>query len=71
MNERPFMSIQEVAKILGRTTSRCYQMINAGQLPAVRIGGAWRVPRLAWQAWIQERSEAALAVMKIRKDKVR
>ena len=36
---------------LDRTT--IYRMLNDGQLPAVRVGGQWRFPRDAVDAWLQ------------------
>lgn len=35
---------------LDRTT--IYRMLNEGQLPAVRVGGQWRFPRDAVDAWL-------------------
>lgn len=50
-----------VASLLGVTRSRVYQLIAAGEVPAVRVGGALRVPRTAWEAWLRDRSREALA----------
>ena len=50
----------DVAPLLGVTTGRVYQLIAAGQLPAVRIGGAIRIPRAAWDEWLTTQRERAM-----------
>jgi excisionase family DNA binding protein len=46
------MSIREVAETLHLTPARIYQLIRAGELPAVKIARRWRVPRKAFDKWI-------------------
>jgi excisionase family DNA binding protein len=38
------MRVSEVAFELGLSTRRIYQMINAGELPLIKVGKASRVP---------------------------
>ena len=40
-----FMTVSEVAAVLRVSNMTVYRLINAGQLPAVRIGRSFRVPR--------------------------
>ena len=51
---------KDVAPLLGVTTSRIYQLIQAKQLPAIKVGGAYRIPRRAWERWLEARSREAL-----------
>lgn len=51
----------DIAERLGVTASRVYQMISDRVIPAVRVGGAIRIPRAAWDEWLRGRSEEALA----------
>lgn len=51
----------DVAQRLGITASRVYQLIAAGVIPVVRVGGALRIPRAAWDEWLRGRSNEALA----------
>jgi excisionase family DNA binding protein len=51
----------DVAVRLGVTSNRVYQLIAARAIPAVRIGGAIRIPRAAWETWLKDRSDEALA----------
>lgn len=59
--ERQFMRPADVALLLGVTAGRVYQLIAAGAIPATRVGGALRVPRAAWERWLKERTDEALA----------
>ena len=62
MKESPFLTIPQVARQLRRTPSRCYQMIRAGQLPAIEVAGRLMVPRQAWVSWLKAKTDTALAV---------
>lgn len=59
MNDRPRQSmllrIPEVAAELGLARSSVYALIQAGELPVVRIGRAVRVPRVVLEAWVERR----------------
>ena len=57
---QPFLRVHEVAKALGVVPSRVYQLIGDGELPSVRVGGAIRIPRAAWDEWLRKTSEEAL-----------
>jgi excisionase family DNA binding protein len=59
MQEKELMRPADLAPTLGVSVRRVYQLIRAGEIPAVRVGGALRIPRLAWQNWLWDRSEAA------------
>jgi excisionase family DNA binding protein len=56
----PFLTIPEVARLLGRTSNRVYQMARAGELPVTEVGGRLVVPRPAWDSWVAGRAKAAL-----------
>ena len=61
MARRQILSAREVAPLLGVTTGRVYQLLAAGDLPFFREGRAIRIPRAAWEAWLQEANDRALA----------
>ena len=50
---------EEAAKLLslGRTT--VFALMASGDLPCVRVGRAVRVPRVAVERWVRERTEGA------------
>ena len=47
----------EVAKLLGLGRSTVFAMLAAGELPVVRIGRSVRVPRVALERWVDERTD--------------
>jgi excisionase family DNA binding protein len=60
----PFLTVPEVARLLGRTPSRCYQLARVGALPVVRIGGRLVVPRAALEEWVRLSGERALRTLR-------
>jgi excisionase family DNA binding protein len=54
----------EIAGSLGLTTGRVYQLIAAGALPAVRIGRAIWIPRMAWEGWLMAQSDRAMGAVR-------
>jgi excisionase family DNA binding protein len=58
----------ELAPLLGVTRAHVYRLIAKGAIPAVRIGGAIRIPRAAWKSWLAEQSERALKSATERRD---
>ncbi|MCK4415191.1 MAG: helix-turn-helix domain-containing protein [Candidatus Eisenbacteria sp.] len=54
----------DLAPMMGVTTSRVYQMIKAGVLPAIRVAGSIRVPREAWQRWLDSQRDKALEAVR-------
>lgn len=63
-DEQQFLRPVDVASALGVSVSRVYQLLAAGSIPATRVGGALRIPRAAWDAWLRRTSEEALASLK-------
>lgn len=65
MNEVPvpqplLLRVSEVAELLAISRSRVYELIHAGDIPVVRMGGAnhaVRIPKYALEAWVKERTE--------------
>jgi excisionase family DNA binding protein len=58
--DRELLRAGDVARILKVSRSRIYQLLSNGDLPSVRVGGAIRIPRLAWEAWLEEQRDRAL-----------
>lgn len=47
----------EVARLLGLSRSKVYQMMSEGTLPIIRIDRAIRVPREALIKWIRKQTK--------------
>jgi excisionase family DNA binding protein len=56
---RLLLRIPEAAARLGVGRSTVYELIQAGQLPAVRIGKAVRIPASRLEAWVELQARAA------------
>lgn len=57
------MRVRELATELGLSRSRAYALVRAGRIPAIRVGNAIRIPREAFERWMRERADAALAAV--------
>lgn len=54
------MRVAEVAPLLGVTSSRLYQLLAQCALPSVRVGRSIRIPRGAWNKWLEDQTQRAL-----------
>lgn len=54
-----YMTVGEVAAVLRVSTMTVYRLINAGQLPAVRIGRSFRVREEELDHYLAERHTKA------------
>lgn len=43
--EKPYLSLEEVAEVLGVTYQLIYRLVRAGEMPAVRLGKLYRISR--------------------------
>jgi excisionase family DNA binding protein len=59
MNEPVWLTIKDVASIISFSTRHVYRLVELGDLPAVRSGRTWRVPKRALQQWIADREGEA------------
>lgn len=47
-----FLSLADTAEILSVEASDVTALVTSGQLPAIRVGGRWRVERTVLEAYI-------------------
>jgi excisionase family DNA binding protein len=57
-----FLTTEEVLAYLQVNLRTVYRLIDAGKLPAVRVGRQWRFRRRDIDAWLDEQQQAAPAV---------
>ena len=58
---RQWLTVGEVAEILGLSRPRTYQLVSEGRIPAVRTGPRRiRVPRAALDEWLAAQAREAL-----------
>jgi len=46
--DEPFLTVPEAARLVRMSTKSIYRMIDAGQIPAIRVAGSIRIPT-AWR----------------------
>lgn len=62
MEQHPVMlRAAEIARLLGVSVERTYQLLRDRELPGIRVGGGIRVPRAAWERWLEQQTKEALA----------
>jgi excisionase family DNA binding protein len=55
LNE-PLLSVKQAAKMLNVSLRTMYGLIEAGRVPAFRVGGQLRLSRDALAAWLAEQA---------------
>lgn len=58
-----FLSTAEVGERLGVTGRRVLELAKLGRIPFVKHGRSIRVPRAAWERFVEAQTEEALAGM--------
>ena len=59
MGEKEYLSLEEVADMLGVTYQLVYKLARSGELPAVRLGKLYRVSRDDLAAYLEEKKREA------------
>jgi excisionase family DNA binding protein len=54
--DKILLRIEEAADVLSLGRSKTYELIQAGEIPVVKIGRATRVPATALRAFVDRRS---------------
>jgi excisionase family DNA binding protein len=57
----PFLTVPEVARLIGASPERTYALCSDGTVPSVRFGKRVRIPRAAFERWLEDLSDRALA----------
>lgn len=60
MTSRKLLRVGDIAEEMGVSRSRVYQLVEAGQIPAVRLGRSLFVPEEAWERWLIGQAQRAL-----------
>ncbi len=53
--EKPYLSIQEVAKRFRVNNTTVYRLVKQGRLPAFKVGNQWRFSEDRLKEWIADR----------------
>lgn len=52
MNARVTYTVDQVAALLGIARGVAYESVRSGEIPAIRVGRRWLVPRDRFHAWL-------------------
>ena len=58
-----FMTASQAAERLGVSVARVYQLAREARLPHIRRGRRILVPSDAWEHWVREQTDRALAAV--------
>ena len=53
------LTVKEVAGLLKLAEKTVYSMAQKGELPAFKVRGQWRIRRVDFDAWVEDKSERA------------
>jgi excisionase family DNA binding protein len=56
---RVVYTVKETAQLLSLSLGSTYQLIRAGEIPAMKLGGRWVVPKRRLHEWIDGLPEAS------------
>jgi excisionase family DNA binding protein len=54
-----FLTLADTAEVLAITLAEVTELVRSGELPAIRVGSAWRVERVVLEAFIEGQYEEA------------
>ena len=64
-NQRILVRVVEAAEMLSLGRSKTYALVQSGEIPSVRIGGAVRIPVDALHAWLRQQvADAGISAAK-------
>ena len=55
MTQPPYLSVEDVAKRFGITSTTVYRLARQGQLPGFKVGGQWRFSPEMLESWVADR----------------
>jgi len=55
MPEKPYLTVEDVAKRFGINVTTVYRLVQQGKLPAFKIGNQWRVSETRLDEWVADR----------------
>lgn len=61
--EKKFMTLEDVAELLGVNYQLIYRLVRSGELPAIRLGRVYRVTKEDLTAYLQKQKTAGGGVV--------
>jgi excisionase family DNA binding protein len=60
------LTLNEAAELLQVSTRTLQRMIHSGEMPALKVGGQWRVREAQLRQWVENREGSARAMGTLR-----
>lgn len=54
-----FLTIADTAEVLNLSPTETHDLITSGELPAIKVGGQWRIERAVLENYIEAKYEEA------------
>ena len=51
-----FMSTKELQEELGISRTTAYSLVQSGEVPSIKIGRSYRIPREMFEAWVKDKA---------------
>ena len=64
MEDKQTLSVEEAAKVLGIGRNLCYDRVKTGEIPVIKIGRRYLVPRKALEKLLEQGQPVGLAPSK-------
>ncbi|MBI2534914.1 MAG: helix-turn-helix domain-containing protein [Deltaproteobacteria bacterium] len=61
LDDIQLLTLSEAADILQVSTRTLQRMIHSGEMPALKVGGQWRVRRALLKQWVENREGSVRA----------
>ncbi len=54
MIERPYLTVEDVAKRFAVNVTTVYRLVQRGKLPAFKVGNQWRFSKIRLEEWVED-----------------
>jgi excisionase family DNA binding protein len=59
--QRHFLTVDELGQFLRVSRTKAYELVTRGEVPRVRVGGQWRIPRMELERKLAEQQKEPAA----------
>ena len=59
-DDRAVYTVAEVARLLSLSRGGTYELVRSGEIPAVRLGRRWVIPKERFHAWLDSCARGAV-----------
>ncbi|MGH3486551.1 MAG: helix-turn-helix domain-containing protein [Actinopolymorphaceae bacterium] len=56
---RAVYTVKETAELLSLSLGSTYSLVRSGQIPAIKLGGRWVIPKRRLHEWLDSQTDAS------------